>query len=181
MLATIQNLKLFCRLNQGPYAVGWQIEGCFWFSLCELPPSSQLPRFLRPLPIRPLFHFFFLFFFFFNYRSNLGHLSLYHVNLQSPCGELEAFSFVLTLYLQCLQRPPGGRGRVQETIGFGQEWEFLPRLQIRLESRCRCSGRHLWSFLRMQCSSPFPASLPSGCYCLTSVSLGKHSTWTSCP
>ena len=123
----------------------------------------------------------FSFFFFFNYRSNLGHLSLYHINLESPYGELEAFSFVLTLYPQCLQRPPGGRGRVQETIGFGREWGFLPRLPICLESRCRCSGRHLWSFLRMQCSSPFPASSPSGCYCLTSVSLGKHSTWTSCP
>lgn len=150
------------------------------FHFVNCPQVLSYPGFWGPFLSVPCSIFFFLSFFF-NYRSNLGHLSLYHVNLQSPCGELEAFSFVLTLYLQCLQRPPGGRGRVQETIGFGQEWGFLPRLQIRLESRCRCSGRHLWSFLRMQCGSPFPASPPSGCHCLTSVSLGKHSTWTSCP
>lgn len=121
---------------------------------------------------------------FFYYRSSFGHLSLYNINPESPCGELE-FSFVVTLYRQCLQRPPGGRDRVQKMICFGGR----VRIVITFCQGCRSVlnpglgvQEGIWGrSLGMQGSSPFPASPPSGCYSLTCVSLEKCSTWASCP
>lgn len=153
-----------------------EVKGCFWFSLCELPKFSVTQ--VSEAPSYPSLVPFVLFCLL---QKQLW--SCFPVPRQSGLSlwGTRSIHLVVTLYLQCLQRPPGGRGRAQETIGFGHKGGFLPRLQICLESRCGCSDRHLGSLLRMQCSSPFPASPPSGYYLLTFVSLGKHSTWTSRP
>lgn len=63
-----------------------EVEGCFRFSLCELPPKFSVTQ-VSEAPSYPSLVPFVLFY----YRSNFGHVSLYHVNLESPCGELEAF------------------------------------------------------------------------------------------